>query len=192
MDCYWYRRLGGIIYQWALSRLIIPRGNNVFPLCIKWASRAFLTASSLLGNLFEDIYFFAFFCLLLHRFAVSISLQFNCTDPGQQLGDPALRILIGLLLWTCPHFRYEQITWEQLLADETHRNVIQNLLQTIHKSLRSSFPAVFFFVFLGGRGGGGGELGREKNHDYISRDPHTENHKIHHATLRLYLRLCWM
>ena len=54
--------------------------------------------------------FFAFFCLLLHRFAVSISLQFNCTDPGQQLGDPALRILIGLLLWTCPHFRYEQIT----------------------------------------------------------------------------------
>ena len=190
MDCYWYRRLGGIIYQWALSRLIIPRGNNVFPLCIKWASRAFLTASSLLGNLFKDIYIFAFFCLLLHRFAVSISLQFNCTDPGQQLGDPAL--LIGLLLWTCPHFRYEQITWEQLLADETHRNVIQNLLQTIHKSLRSSFPAVFFFVFFSLFFFWGGELGREKNHDYISRDPHTENHKIHHATLRLYLRLCWM
>ena len=52
--------------------------------------------------------FVAFFCLLLHSFAVSISLQFNCTDPGQQLGDPAL--LIDLLLWTCPHFRYEQIT----------------------------------------------------------------------------------
>ena len=166
MDCYWYRRLGGIIYQWALSRLIIPRqprGNNVFPLCIKWASRAFLTASSLLGNLFKDIYFFASFCLLLHRFAVSISLQFNCTDPGQQLGDPAL--LIGLLLWTCPHFRYEQITWEQLLADETHRNVIQNLLQTIHKSLRSSFHAVFF---LGGGGGGGVGEG-EKSWLYFTR-----------------------
>ena len=47
-DCYWYRRLGGIIYQWASSRLFIPRGDNVFPLCIKWASRAFLTASRLL------------------------------------------------------------------------------------------------------------------------------------------------
>ena len=172
MDCYWYRRLGGIIYQWALSRLIIPRqprGNNVFPLCIKWASRAFLTASSLLGNLFKDIYFFASFCLLLHRFAVSISLQFNCTDPGQQLGDPAL--LIGLLLWTCPHFRYEQITWEQLLADETHRNVIQNLLQTIHKSLRSSFRAVFFFVFfsLFFFGGGGGVGEGEKSWLYFTR-----------------------
>ena len=48
MDCYWYRRPGGIIYQWASSRLFIPRGDNVFPLCIKWASRAFLTASRLL------------------------------------------------------------------------------------------------------------------------------------------------
>ena len=51
MDCYWYRRLGGIIYQWASSassRLFIPRGDNVFPLWIKWASRAFLTASRLL------------------------------------------------------------------------------------------------------------------------------------------------
>ena len=34
MDCYWYRRLGGFIYQGASSRLFIPRGNNVFPLCI--------------------------------------------------------------------------------------------------------------------------------------------------------------
>ena len=36
------------IYQWASSRLFIPRGDNVFPLCIKWASRAFLTASRFL------------------------------------------------------------------------------------------------------------------------------------------------
>ena len=48
MDCYWYRRPGGIIYQWASSRLFIPRGDNLFPLCIKWASRAFLTESRLL------------------------------------------------------------------------------------------------------------------------------------------------
>ena len=47
MGCYWYRKLGGIIYQWASSRLCIPRGDNVFPLCIKWASLAFLTASQL-------------------------------------------------------------------------------------------------------------------------------------------------
>ena len=186
MDCYWYRRLGGIIYQWALSRLIIPRGNNVFPLCIKWASRAFLTASSLLGNLFKDIYFFAFFCLLLHRFAVSISLQFNCTDPGQQLGDPAL--LIGLLLWTCPHFRYEQITWEQLLADEmSSKTSFKQSIKVWDRVFLLFFSLFFFFFFWGG-----GVLGREKNHDYISRDPHKENHKIHHATLRLYLRLCWM
>ena len=47
MGCYWYRKLGGIIYQWASLRLFIPRGDNVFPLCIKWASLAFLTASQL-------------------------------------------------------------------------------------------------------------------------------------------------
>ena len=47
VDCYWYRRLSDIIYQWASPRLFIPRGNNVFSLCIKWASRAFLTASQL-------------------------------------------------------------------------------------------------------------------------------------------------
>ena len=47
MDCYWYKRLG-ILYQWASSRLLIPKGDNVFPLCIRWASRAFLTASRLL------------------------------------------------------------------------------------------------------------------------------------------------
>ena len=39
--------VGGIIYQWASPRLFIPRGDNVFPLCIKSASRAFLTASQL-------------------------------------------------------------------------------------------------------------------------------------------------
>ena len=53
-----------------------------------------------------SIYFFVlFFCLLLHRLAVRISLlcliflqvQIYCTDPGLQLGDPAL--LIGLLFW---------------------------------------------------------------------------------------------
>ena len=37
-----------------------------------------------------------------------------------------------------------------------------------------------------GRGGGEGIGEPEKNHDYISREPHTENHKIHHPTLRLY------
>ena len=45
-----------------------------------------------------NVYLFVlFFCLLLHRLAVTI--KFNCTDPGLQLGNPAL--LIGLLLWTC-------------------------------------------------------------------------------------------
>ena len=48
MDCYWYRRLGGIISQWTSSSLFIRRGDNVFSLCIKWASLAFLTASRLL------------------------------------------------------------------------------------------------------------------------------------------------
>ena len=48
MDCYWYRRLGDIISQWTSSSLFIPRGDNVFSLCIKWASLAFLTASRLL------------------------------------------------------------------------------------------------------------------------------------------------
>ena len=47
MGCYWCMRLGGIIYQWASSRLFILRGDNVFALCIKWASLAFLTASQL-------------------------------------------------------------------------------------------------------------------------------------------------
>ena len=47
MGCYWCRRLGGIIYQWASSSLFIPRGDNVFALSIKWAFRAFLTASQL-------------------------------------------------------------------------------------------------------------------------------------------------
>ena len=56
MDCYWSRRLGGFIYQWASSRLFIPRGDNVFPLCIKWASRAFLTASRLLWTCWRFIY----------------------------------------------------------------------------------------------------------------------------------------
>ena len=56
MDCYWSRRLGGFIYQWASSRLFIPRGDNVFPLCIKWASRAFLTASRLLWTCWHFIY----------------------------------------------------------------------------------------------------------------------------------------
>ena len=41
-----HRRLVGIIYHWASSRLFISRGDIVFPLCIKWA-RAFLTASRL-------------------------------------------------------------------------------------------------------------------------------------------------
>ena len=61
----------------------------------------FLT--EILGNLFKYICFFVlFFCLLLHRLAVRISLRFiffykfNCTDPGLQLGDPAP--LIGLLI----------------------------------------------------------------------------------------------
>ena len=35
MDCYLYKRLSGIIYQCASSRLFIPRGDNVFSLCIK-------------------------------------------------------------------------------------------------------------------------------------------------------------
>ena len=37
IDCYWCRRLGyrSIAYQRALLRLFIPRGDNVFPLCIK-------------------------------------------------------------------------------------------------------------------------------------------------------------
>ena len=47
MGCYLCRRLGGIIYQWASSSLFIPRGDNVFALSIKWAFRAFLTASQL-------------------------------------------------------------------------------------------------------------------------------------------------
>ena len=29
MDCYLYRGLGGVTYQWASSRLFIPRGDNV-------------------------------------------------------------------------------------------------------------------------------------------------------------------
>ena len=40
MDCFWHRRLDGTIYQWASLRILIPRGDNVFPSCIKWASRA--------------------------------------------------------------------------------------------------------------------------------------------------------
>ena len=32
MDCYWYERLGGIVYQLASSRLFLPRGDNVFTL----------------------------------------------------------------------------------------------------------------------------------------------------------------
>ena len=48
MDCYWRRRLGGILYQRPSSRLFIPRGDNVFPLCIKWAYETFLTGSRLL------------------------------------------------------------------------------------------------------------------------------------------------
>ena len=50
MGCYWYRRLGGIIYQWASTSLFIPRGDNVFALSIKWAFRAFLTASQLYSS----------------------------------------------------------------------------------------------------------------------------------------------
>ena len=55
--------------------------------------------------LFEEkrnTFFVLFFCLLLHRLAVRISLpfhifyMFNCTDPGLQLGDPAP--FIGLVL----------------------------------------------------------------------------------------------
>ena len=47
IDCYWCRRQGysSIVYQQALSRLFIPKGDNVFPLCIKRASLAFLAAS---------------------------------------------------------------------------------------------------------------------------------------------------
>ena len=49
MDCYWCRRLGSSLYQRASLRLLIPRGDNVFPLCIKWwSSLAFLTRSRLL------------------------------------------------------------------------------------------------------------------------------------------------
>ena len=29
MDCYLYKGLGGVTYQWASSRLFIPRGDNV-------------------------------------------------------------------------------------------------------------------------------------------------------------------
>ena len=173
--------------------LIIPRGNNVFPLCIKWASRAFLTASSLLGNLFKDIYFFAFFCLLLHRFAVSISLQFNCTDPGQQLGDPALRILIGLICCCGLAHILDMSKWL-----ESNYSLTKHTEMSSKTSFKQSIKVwdrvflLFFSLFFFWGGAGGGELGREKNHDYISRDPHTENHKIYHPTLRLYLRLCWM
>ena len=55
MGCYWFRRLDGIIYQWDSSRLFIPWGDNVFPLCIKWGSRAFLTASRLLRMSWSEI-----------------------------------------------------------------------------------------------------------------------------------------
>ena len=55
--------------------------------------------------LFEEkrnTFFVLFFCLLLHRLAVRISLpfhifhMFNCTDPGLQLGDPA-----PFMVWCC-------------------------------------------------------------------------------------------
>ena len=36
------------MYPRSSPRLFIPRGDNAFPLCIKWASLAFLTASQLL------------------------------------------------------------------------------------------------------------------------------------------------
>ena len=35
MDCYWFRRLGSILYQRASLRLFIPNGDVVFPLCTK-------------------------------------------------------------------------------------------------------------------------------------------------------------
>ena len=55
---------------------------------------SFSSLSHCIINLFKDI----FFCFILFRLAVRISLPFNCTDPGLQLGDPAL--LIGfILLW---------------------------------------------------------------------------------------------
>ena len=116
MDCYWYRRLIGIIYQWTSSRLFIPRGDiNVFLLCIKWASRAFLTASRLLrmsssGIRMIHIFLFYSFSLSFHIF-----LQVYCTDQGLQLGDPAP--LIGLLLWTCWHFIFsEKEPWLRLVT----------------------------------------------------------------------------
>ena len=56
MDCYWCRTLGSILYQRALLRLLIPRGDNVFPLCIKWwSSLAFLTRSRLLRMISSGI-----------------------------------------------------------------------------------------------------------------------------------------
>ena len=49
------------------------------------------------------IFLLLFFCLLLHRLAVSyFSKSCCCTDPGLQQGDPAP--LIGLSLWTCWFF----------------------------------------------------------------------------------------
>ena len=35
IDYYWWRRLGSTVYQRASSRLFIPRGDDVFSLCIK-------------------------------------------------------------------------------------------------------------------------------------------------------------
>ena len=54
---------------------------------------------------------------------------------------------------------------------------------TASSLLGNLFKDIYIYIFFWGVGE------PVKNHDYISRDPHTENHKIHHPTLRLYLCL---
>ena len=71
----------------------------------------------------------------------------------------------------------------------TASSLLGNLFKDIYIYIYIFFFFFSFFFWGGGGWGGGGVGGPEKNHDYISRDPHTENHKIHHPTLRLCLCL---
>ena len=91
IDYYWWRRLGSILYQRASSRLFIPRGDDVFSLCIKWTSLAFITVATYefkwdkknvkpkyRANLFKHL----FFCFILW---FTSSWPFRFTDDFLQV-----------------------------------------------------------------------------------------------------------
>ena len=82
MDCYWYRTPGGLRYQWASSRLFIPRGDNVFPLCI-WERTSICTMAAnegvtkAIASLFRDVSDTVFLGLSFDRRANNIFWRYK-------------------------------------------------------------------------------------------------------------------